>query len=212
VSAGAPGAWALGALAVPPEVAPLLAAELGLGAPGSAAAPAAAEGAVADPRLVADLAAAGLLARQVSQSDARLVVSPSSPGTQLGEAALAALAAARTEILDLRLDGTALDDAGLAAIGALPAATHLRLARNRLTDASLGALARSPQLEHLNLYANAGITDAGIEALAAISTLRELHLWQTGVTPNGAARLRELRPGMFVDLGLSDAAATGEAR
>ena len=40
-------------------------------------------------------------------------------------------------IVDLNLADTGLDDAGFAAIGALPAATHLRLARNRLTDASL---------------------------------------------------------------------------
>ena len=121
--------------------------------------------------------------RQVSQSDARLVVSVNSPGTELSAAALAALAAAAPEIVDLNLADTALDDAGLAAIGALPAATHLRLARNQLTDASLSALARgSPQLQHLNLYGNSGITDAGLETLGEIATLRELYLWQTGVS------------------------------
>lgn len=202
VEAGAPRATTLDALAVPPEVEPLLAAELGLAAPAAAEAAVLAD-APADPRVVAELAAAGLLARPVSQSDAGLVVSQSSPGTPLGETAIAALAAARESIVDLNLAGTALDDAGLAAIGELPAATHLRLARNRLTDVALTGLARSPRLEHLNLYGNAGITDAGVETLAAASTLRELYLWQTGVTPAGAARLRARRPETRVDLGIA---------
>jgi len=131
----------------------------------------------------------------------------SSPGTPLDAAALAALAAASAQIVDLNLGGTALDDAGLKAIGPLPAATHLRLARNRLTDLGVADLAALPALEHLNLYGNAGITDDGIAALAASGTLRELFVWQTAVSPDGAARLREKRPGLAVDLGAAATAA-----
>ena len=109
--------------------------------------------------------------------------------------------------VDLNLAGTALDDAGLKAIGALPAATHLRLARNRLTDGALADLAALPALAYLNLYGNAGITDSGIAALAASRTLRELFVWQTAVSPDGAARLREQRPGLVVDLGTAATAA-----
>jgi len=197
VRAGTPRDTTVGAVGLPAEIEPLLAAELGLG--GVAGVPAAS--ASADPELVAGLAAAGLLARQVSQSDARLVVSPSSPGTPLAAAAPEALAAAASEIVDLNLAGTALDDAGLLAIGALPAATHLRLSRNELTDASLAALAASPQLAHLNLHSNTGVTDAGLETLAGMPALRQLYLWQTGVTPAGAARLRAQRPDLTVDVG-----------
>jgi uncharacterized membrane protein len=199
VGAGAPRDTTVAALGVPAEIEPLLAAELGLGA--AAAAEAATTRAPADPQLVASLAAAGLLARQVSQSDARLVVSPSSPGTPLDAAALEALAAAATSIVDLNIAGTALDDAELRALGELRAATHLRLARNELTDAALAHLAAAPHLAHLNLYGNAAITDAGLDTLAGIATLREVFLWQTGVTPAGAERLRSMRPDLTVSLG-----------
>jgi hypothetical protein len=188
---------------VPADVAALLAAELGLD--GSTPAAETAAPAAADAKLVAALSAAGLLVRQVSQSDARLVVSVGSPGTTLEAPAIAALAAAAAQIVDLNVAGTALDDAGLKAIGALPSATHLRLARNLLTDAALTDLAALPALEHLNLYGNAGITDGGIAALAASGTLRELFVWQTAVTPQGAARLREQRPGLAVDTGVTPA-------
>jgi hypothetical protein len=145
--------------------------------------------------------------RQVSQSDARLVVSVSSPGAALDAAALAALTDAAPAIVDLNLANADLDDAELASIGPLPAVTHLRLARNRLTDLGVADLAALPVLEHLNLYGNAGVTDAGVAALAASGTLRELFLWQTAVTPDGTARLREQRPGLAVDLGMPATAA-----
>ena len=133
-----------------------------------------------------------------------------SPGTELDAAALAALTAAAPEIVDLNLADTALDDAGLAAIGALPAATHLRLARNELTDAGLTALAGAPQLTHLNLYGNAASPTQGIAALSAIATLREVYLWGTGVSIQGAAALRKARPGLVVDVGSLEAIAAAD--
>jgi uncharacterized membrane protein/mono/diheme cytochrome c family protein len=208
VGAGAPRATTVGALGVPADVEPLLAAELGLGATPTAAARTR-QSATADPALVARLFAAGFLVRQVSQDDARLVVGPSSPGTAVGTEALAALAAAAAEIVDLNLAGTALDDAGLATIGALPAATHLRLARNELTDAALAALAGAPQLEFLNLYGNSRITDQGVAVLGTIASLREVHLWGTGVTLEGATQLRRARPEIVVDVGSLEAIAVG---
>jgi hypothetical protein len=185
----------------PADIEPLLAAELGLtGAPRAAASSAAR--ATADADIVARLFAAGFLVRPISQSDAGLVVSMSSPGAKLDAAALAALKAAAPSIVDLNLADAGLDDAGLAAIGALPAATHLRLARNDLTDAGLTALLRgTPQLQYLNVYGNRGIGDAIVEPLRSIATLREVYLWQTAVTVNAAARLRAGNPRLVVDLG-----------
>jgi uncharacterized membrane protein len=203
VGAGAPRATTVGAIGVPADVEPLLAAELGL-APASAAA---AGNVTADPALIARLFAAGFIVRQISQSDARLVVSVSSPGTALSAESLAALASATPQIVDLNLADAALDDADLAAIGPLPAVTHLRLARNELTDAGLAALAGAPQLQFLNLYGNDNVTDEGIAALGAIGTLREVHLWGTGVSLNGATRLRAARPGLVVDVGSLEAIA-----
>jgi uncharacterized membrane protein/mono/diheme cytochrome c family protein len=205
VSAGAPRDTTVGTVGVPADIEPLLATQLGLG---GAAGTAPAASAVADPQLVADLFAAGLLVRQVSQSDAGLVVSVNSPGTPLGEPALAALAAAATVIVDLNLADTALDDAQLAALGDLSAATHLRLARNRLTDGALAALAHLPRLTYLNLYGNAGVTDAGLAQLGASTSLQDLYVWQTGASAAGVEELRKQRPQLTVDFGAEPAAAS----
>jgi len=206
VTAGAPRDTTVGTVGAPDDVEPLLAAQLGLGGATAAAPAPATATATADASLVAQLAAAGLLARQVSQTDARLVVSPSAPGTALGAAGLEALAAAAAEIVDLNLAGAALDDAGVAAIGTLPAVTHLRLARNRLTDRAIAALAASPQLVHLNVYDNAGITDIGLAQLADSTALRELYVWRTGATAEGVAQLRARRPDLVVSFGAEPAA------
>jgi cytochrome c len=205
IAAGAPRETTVAAVGAGAEIEPLLAAELGLA--GGEASAASTAPAAADPGLVEKLFEAGFLVRQVSQQDARLVVAVNSPGKALDGAALAALASAGPQIVDLNLANADLDDVELASIGALPAVTHLRLARNRLTDAALADLAALPALEHLNLYGNAGITDGGIAALAASDSLRELFVWQTAVSPDGAARLREKRPGLAVDLGATATAA-----
>lgn len=201
IAAGAPHDTTFGALGGT-DIEALLAVELGLVA---APATASTTTVAVDPAVVERMFAAGLLARQVSQDDARLIVGVNSPGTALGEAGVAALAAAAPTIVDLNLAGTDLDDAGLAAIGTLSSVTHLRLARNRLTDGALAALAALPALEHLNLYGNTSITDSGLATLASSGSLRELYVWQTSATEAGVARLREQRPELAVDFG---AAAT----
>jgi len=203
IAAGAPQQTTVAAVGAGADVEPLLAAEIGLS--GATAASASTATATADPALVQKLFEAGFLVRQVSQADARLVVSVNSPGKALDSAALAALAAAAPQIVDLNLANADLDDAELASIGTLPEVTHLRLARNRLTDAGLTAIAASPALEHLNLYGNAGVTDAALVTLAGSGSLRELYVWQTAVTAVGVARLHEQLPKLAVDRGATTA-------
>ncbi len=199
IEKGAPHATTIGDVGVDAAVEPLLAAQIGIGgAAPAAAAPAAAV--AADQELVGKLFAAGFLARQLSQSDPRLVVSVNSPGADLDKATLGVLAEAGSQIVDLNLQNAGLDDDDLAALGELGAVTELRLSRNRITDRGVGALAQLPKLTSLNLYGNAGVTDLGVEALGRIATLRHVYLWQTGVTSAGAAKLRTARPDLAVQL------------
>jgi hypothetical protein len=213
VEAGAPHDTSVGALGIAADIESLLAGQVGLGG-ASAATPAAAGRVSADSQLVARLFAAGFLVRQRAEDDAQLVVSMSSPGGALDDDAIAALAAAAPQVVDLNLSNAGLDDDGMAALGDLPAVTHLRLARNRITDRGLprGDL---PRLLHLNLYGNSGVTDAGLESLARSASLREVYLWQTGVSAAGVERLRAERPDLEVELGsagvLAAVGVAGEA-
>jgi hypothetical protein len=201
IGAGAPRDTTVGALAASPDVEQLLAAELGLAASSGADGEIVSSSVAIDAALVQRLFEAGFVARAVSQDDGRLVVSVSSPGTALSAESLAVLASAAPMIVDLNLAASDLDDDELASLGPLPVVTHLRLARNRLTDRSLEAIAALPRVEYLNVYGNAAISDAGLEALASSATLREVYLWQTGVSAASAARFVERAPKISLDLG-----------
>jgi uncharacterized membrane protein len=136
----------------------------------------------------------GFLVRPASQTDPNLVVSVYSPGARLAPEHIAALEAAAEQIVELNLQDADLDDDDLASLAKFTQLTRLRLSRNSLTDRTVAAFASMPHLERLNLYANPGITDASIDALAAIQSLRRLDIWRTSISEEGMARLRILRP------------------
>jgi hypothetical protein len=136
----------------------------------------------------------GFLLRTVSATDTRLIVSVYSPGARLAREHIEALEAAADQIVELNLQDADLDDDDLANLSLFTELTRLRLSRNSLTDRTVAAFASMPHLERLNLYANPGITDASIDALAALPALRRLDVWRTGISEEGMARLRSLRP------------------
>ncbi len=72
----------------------------------------------------------------------------------------------------------------------------------RVTDAGLACLSRLNNLQRLDLEWS-GVTDAGLPSIAAVRTLRWVDLgFCDGVTPQGLAYLRRVRP----DLEIVDAA------
>ncbi len=125
----------------------------------------------------------------------------------LNAAAVAALKAAAAEIVDLNLGGYRARRRRLGrdrrASGRNAPAPRAQPAHRR----GLAALAALPQLTHLNLYGNSGITDTGLALLAASGSLRELFVWQTGVSAEGVAQLRAQRPELIVDFGAESTAA-----
>jgi len=165
----------------------------GLRSGGPAAEPA--DGVQPDEALVQRLYQAGFVARPVSPSDPRLVVSVYSPSALVIPQQLAVLESAADEIVELNLQEAGLDDMELERIGVFRGLTRLRLGRNEISDRTVAAIAANmPELERLNLYANPRITDASIDALAGMTSLRRLDIWRTGISEAGMMRLRELRP------------------
>ncbi|MEY2880903.1 MAG: hypothetical protein RLZZ15_3283 [Verrucomicrobiota bacterium] len=77
--------------------------------------------------------------------------------------ALAAIAR-MTNLRSLRLDGTAITDAGVAALAPLHRLTALNLNRTRVTDLALASLRRLTALKKLNLWDTA-VTAEGVGAL-----------------------------------------------
>lgn len=204
VDAGAKSTVTLASLQVPAEIRNLLQAEVGGASKKAAEATQMAESLKsADPKAVAALNDAGFMARQVSRSDAHLVVTPLATGTKFSDAQLAKLASvpsAQVAELDLRQAGLA-DAALQPVLRHFTTLTRLHLDRNKLTDASVQALKPLSSLEVLDLYGNAGITDRGVDTLAAMKSLKRIFVWNTGMTPGGVEKLRKARPDLYVDFG-----------
>jgi uncharacterized membrane protein len=196
IDAGAPIDTSVAATGMPADIETLLRAEFGFEADAEASET---ELAHADSMLVDALFGAGFLVRQVSESDPRLVVSVHSVGTKLDDEQLSALRSAADLIVSLDLQSVGLDDSALVDLDDFSALTTLRLSNNKLTDAAVPELRNLESVEVLNLYGNSGISDASLDTLSELASLRVVYLWGTGVTADGAERLRTRRPELEVN-------------
>jgi Leucine-rich repeat (LRR) protein len=112
------------------------------------------------------------------------------------------------ELEELYLAETLVDDDTIALIAKFPKLKKLRLSRTSVGDAALAALKDCRTLEELDLSENSVITDAGMESLAAITTLKKLNLWRVQISDTGALALAPLTSLQWLNLDntkLSDA-------
>ncbi|MFZ4574925.1 MAG: c-type cytochrome domain-containing protein [Phycisphaerales bacterium] len=110
------------------------------------------------------------------------------------------LGALKPFIRQLTLARTALPEDLPSLLSGMDSLERLDLRQTEVTDADLGALAGLPKLTELVL-AQTKVTDVAVESIAMVPTLRRVYLWGTGMTPEGAARLRAMIPGARLDLG-----------
>ena len=113
------------------------------------------------------------------------------------------------EVLDLRL--TSIGDAGVARLEGTKALRFLNLFRTRLTDAGLDHLAGNAGLETL-LVGGTQVTDEGLARLAAFPRLRKLSVFDTQVGDAGLEHLRGLSRLETLLLGKSRVTAAGRER
>lgn len=113
--------------------------------------------------------------------------------TGRGLAAFAGLKQVR--VVDVQ--GSPIDDEGLATLGTLSELTSLNLARTAVTDAGLKGLSGLVKLRILDL-SGTSVTDAAVSALAALPELRSLNLKGTKIAASGLSRLKRSKPDLSV--------------
>ena len=84
---------------------------------------------------------------------------------------------------NLGLLGTNVTDATLVQLKDVPSLVYLNLAGTKVTDAGLA------ELTYLNLY-NTKVTDVALDTLKGLKNLRNVYVWQTKVTEDGAKKLK----------------------
>ena len=183
VGAGAPRDKAVAALDPPPSVSEILAGRFGAGAPEAAP-----DRALILAQAAQMEASLPIMVRPLTPDGPWIDVNAHAAGKAFGDAELARLAPIAPAVQWLDLSGTAVTDAGLAALAPMRGLERLRLDQTKVTDSGLARLSRLKQLAYLNLRGTA-VTDKGLDALRGLPRLRALYLWQTAVTPAAAQAL-----------------------
>jgi uncharacterized protein len=94
-------------------------------------------------------------------------------------------------IVRIDLHGTAVTDADLVVLSAVPNLRELDLRLTKVTDAAIPHVVALKKLEFLNLF-RSGVSDAGVRQLATLNELRTLLIGGTKVTDEGIAAIATL--------------------
>lgn len=151
-----------------------------------------------DPRAVDAIYQSGFLVRHVSRGDPALIVTVGGGGSRISDVQWKAITAARDQIVELDLRRSHIVDSDIAIVQQLTHLKRLHLEANDISDAGVAALVNLKNVEYLNLYGNGRVTDASLERLAAMASLKRVYLWQTAATPDGVKTLRAKRADLLV--------------
>jgi len=150
----------------------------------------------ADPKALAALRKAGVLALPIAQNTNTIYVNASYAGKSFDDKKIQLLNPLAKQLLWLNLARTGITDKGVQSLGKLNMLTRLHLENTAITDSASAHLSKLKDLEYLNLYGT-GVSDASVENLAKLRKLNKVFLWQTKVTQKGADSLKK----SFVDTG-----------
>ncbi|MBT3638093.1 MAG: hypothetical protein HN531_14250 [Opitutae bacterium] len=149
----------------------------------------------ADPKALAALRKAGVLALPIAQNTNAIYVNASYAGKSFDDKKLQLLNPLAKQLLWLNLARTGVTDKGIESLGKLTLLTRLHLENTSITDAASAHLSKLKGLEYLNLYGT-GVSDASVGNLAKLRKLSKVFLWQTKFTEKGAESLKK----SFVDV------------
>jgi uncharacterized membrane protein/mono/diheme cytochrome c family protein len=126
------------------------------------------------------LAARGVLVQPLALDSDLLDVNAMRADPPIGDGDAELLADLAPVVADLNLSKSAITDAGLAKIGAMPHLEKLRLDGSAVGDAGLSALGTLARLESINLV-GAKATGASVAWLRAQPALKRVYVWQTAL-------------------------------
>jgi len=139
------------------------------------------------------LIARGVLVQPLAAESVLLDVNATRADPPIGDADAALLADLALVVANLNLAKSAITDAGLAQIGAMPNLERLRLDGTLVGDAGLSALGALPRLESINLVGSK-VTVASASWIGSQGALKRVYIWQTAVdNPEGIKAFTDAR-------------------
>jgi len=137
--------------------------------------------------------ATGALVRPIGIGNPLLEVRFLAESASSGDKDLAKLAPLRQHLCKLDLSRTRVTSECFATLKTFPRITRLDLRETKVSDANLEGLAQLKYLSYLNL-GGTEVGDAGLRKLFKCKNLREIYLWKSSATSQGAEALRKRIP------------------
>jgi hypothetical protein len=135
----------------------------------------------------------GALVRPIGMGNPLLEVRFLAESTNSGDEDLAKLAPLRQHLCKLDLSRTRVTSECFATLKTFPRIRRLDLRETKVSDAGLEELVRLKFLSYLNL-GGTEVGDAGLRKLGKCKSLREIYLWKSSATSQGAEALRKRIP------------------
>jgi uncharacterized membrane protein len=157
----------------------------------------------ANEKILADLKKKGIVVRPLANELNWLQANVIAEYHQPGDSLMLSFLSLSEQLTWLNLSETAATDDMLAYLADMKNLTRLHLQNTNITDDGLKHLKGLQYLEYLNLYGTS-VTDDGLKELAMLINLKRVYVWQTKVTMEGVAKLRQMLPGVEVDMGMKD--------
>ncbi len=153
----------------------------------------------AETKAVAELAKAGITAREIAQGSNWRYINLRVVGKKF-DAKVWDQIKDVSNLLELNAAGVELTDADLAKLGKLTNLRRLNLANATVKDSSLAGLKTLANLEYINLVGTQ-VTDVGVKQLAGLKKLQNVYLFESKVTDAGVAELKKALPAARIDNG-----------
>ncbi len=153
----------------------------------------------AETKAVAELAKAGISAREIAQASNWRYINLRVVGKKF-DAKVWDQIKDVGNLIELNAAGVELTDAELAKVGKITNLRRLNLANATVKDSSLAGLKGLANLEYLNLVGTQ-VTDAGLKQLAGLKKLQSVYLFESKVTDAGVADLKKALPNARIDNG-----------
>lgn len=161
--------------------------------------PPAPKASAAETKAVAELAKAGITAREIAQGSNWRYINLRVVGKKFDAKTWDQIKDVGN-LIELNAAGVELTDAELAKVGKITNLRRLNLANATVKDSSLAGLKNLANLEYLNLVGTQ-VTDAGLKQLAGLKKLQSVYLFESKVTDAGVAELKKALPTARIDNG-----------
>lgn len=153
----------------------------------------------AETKAVAELAKAGITAREIAQGSNWRYINLRVVGKKF-DAKVWDQIKDVVNLIELNAAGVEVTDADLAKLGKLVNLRRLNLSNATVNDSSLAGFKSLTNLEYLNLVGTQ-VTDAGLKHLAGLKKLQSVYLFETKVTDAGVADLKKTLQAARIDNG-----------